>query len=340
MSVPSHADVIVLARRPGPSVLPGDLALERRRVRPPGPGEVVVQNVVTSVDPYQLRMLRGSPDVARVDVGDPVPANSVGIVVQSADPRVPPGTQVATYTGWQAYATTTIGPTEVADAKLGSPVDWLSVLGTVGITAFVGVHDVGHLQPGDTMLISAATGGVGGVAVQLAKAAGARVIAIAGGRQRTDHAAAVLGADIALDHRDPAFPDQLGQAAGDGIDVYFDNVGGRQLTLAMSVLKNFARVVLCGTVSSYARPDDPAGGADLIDAVSRRITLQGYIVSDYYPTRLMPIREELGELLRSGKIRAVVTEFHGLDSAPKALATLFDRGSSDLGKRVVRITDG
>jgi NADPH-dependent curcumin reductase CurA len=339
MPVPSHADVIVLARRPGPSVLPGDLALERRRVRPPGPGEVVVRNVVTSVDPYQLRMLQGSPDVARVDVGDPVPANSVGTVVQSADPKVPPGTQVATYTGWQAYATTTIDPTEVADAGLGRPVDWLSVLGTVGITAYVGVHDVGQLQPGQTMLISAATGGVGGTAVQLAKAAGARVIAIAGGRPRSDHAVQVLGADVAVDYHDPDFPDQLRQAAGDGADVYFDCVGGRQLTLALGVLKNFGRVVLCGTVSSYAGTDDPAGCADLTDAVFRRITLQGYIVSDYYPARLAPIRAELGGLLRTGKIRAVVTEFSGLDSAPKALATLFDRGSSALGKRVVRITD-
>lgn len=340
MPVPSHADVVVLARRPGPSVLPGDLALERRPVRLPGPGEVVVRNVVTSVNPYQLRMLRGSADVAQVDVGEPVSANSVGIVVQSADPAVPPGSQVATYTGWQAYATTTIDLTELADARLGGPVDWLSVLGTVGIAAYLGVHDVGQLQSGQTMLISAATGGVGGVAVQLAKAAGARVVAIAGGRQRTEHAVRVLGADAAVNYRDPAFPEQLRQAAGDGIDVYLDNVGGRQLTLALSVLKNFGRVALCGSVSSYARPDDPAGGADLTDAVFRRITLQGYLASDYYPTRLRPIREELGALLQAAKIRAVVTEFAGLDSASKALATLFDRGSRYVGKRVVRITDG
>ena len=340
MPVPSHADVVVLARRPGPSILPGDLAVERRRVRPPGPGEVVVQNVVTSVDPYQLRMLRGSREVAQVDVGDPVPANSVGIVVQSADPGVPAGTQVTTYTGWQAYATTTIGPAEVADPELGGPADWLSVLGPAGITAYVGVHDVGRLRSGEAMLISAATGGVGGVAVQLAKAAGARVIAVAGGRQRIAHAVQVLGADTGLDYRDPAFPDQLREAAGDGIDIYFDNVGGRQLTLALSVLRNFGRAVLCGSVSSYARPDDPAGGADLTEAVFRRITLRGFIVSDYYPARRQPIRAELGAQLSAGKIRAVVTEFPGLDSAPKALATLFDRGGSQLGKRIVRITDG
>ncbi len=106
------------------------------------------------------------------------------------------------------------------------------------------------------------------------------------------------------------------------------------------MLRNFGRVVLCGTVSGYARSDDPAGGADLTDAVFRRITLHGYIASDYYPAQLLPIRAELGALLRAGKIRAVVSEFHGLDSAPRALATLFDRGANYLGKRVVRITDG
>ena len=340
MTVPSHADVIVLARRPGPAVLPGDLAVERRQVRPPDPGEVVVRNVVTSVDPYQLRMLRGATDVATVGVGDPVPANSVGIVVQSKDPQVPDGTQVATYTGWQAYATTRIGPAEVADPRLGGPVEWLSVLGTAGVAAYVGVHDVGRLQPGGTMLVSAASGGVGGTAVQLGKAAGARVIAIAGGRPRTDHAVRALGADVAVDYLAPEFAEQLRQAASPAVNVFFDNVGGRQLTLALSVLRNYGRVVLCGSVSSYARADDPAGGADLTDAVFRRITLQGYIVSDYYPARLKPVREELGALLRANKIRAVVSEFHGLDSAPRALATVFDRGSAQPGKRIVRITDG
>lgn len=271
MSVPSHADVIVLHRRPGPSLRPGDLVPECRLLRPPGPGEVVVRNIVTSVDPYQLRMLRGSSEVTPVAIGEPIPANSVGIVVRSEDPGVPVGAQVATYTGWQAYATTTITPTEIADPALGDPLEWISVLGTTGVTAYVGIHDIGHVQAGSSVLVSAATGAVGGVAVQLAKAAGARVVAIAGGRHRTDHAVQVLGADVAVDYRDPLFPELLEQAAGEGIDVFFDNVGGRQLTLALSVLKDHGSVVLCGSVSSYARPDDPDAGADLTDAVFKRI---------------------------------------------------------------------
>jgi NADPH-dependent curcumin reductase CurA len=253
---------------------------------------------------------------------------------------VPVGTQVATYTGWQSYATTRIAPTEIADPSLGGPLEWLSVLGTTGITAYVGIHDIGRVRAGDNVLISAATGAVGGVAVQLAKAAGARVVAIAGGRDRTDHAVRVLGADVAVDYRDPAFPEQLVQAAGDGIDLFYDNVGGRQLTLALSVLNNYGRVVLCGSVSSYASPDDPDARADLRDAVFKRITLRGFIVSDFYPQRLLPIREQIGELLRAKRLRVVVSEFEGLEKAPEALATVFDRGSPYIGSRVVRISEG
>jgi NADPH-dependent curcumin reductase CurA len=340
MPVPTHANVIVLSRRPGSALAPGDLTLERRPLRAPGPGEVVVHNFVTSVDPYQLRMMRGSAEVAPLAIGDPVPANSVGTVVASEDPGVPVGTQVATYTGWQDYATTTIAPTEIADAALGGPVEWMSVLSTTGVTAYVGMHDVGHVQAGSTVLVSAATGAVGGVAVQLAKAAGARVVAIAGGKPRTDHAVQVLGADAAVDYRDPAFPGNLEQATGDGVDLFYDNVGGRQLTLALSVMKNYGHVVLCGQVSSYASADDPDARADLRAAVFKRITLRGFIVSDFYPERLIPIREDLAALLRANRLQAVVSEFNGLERAPEALATVFDRGSPYIGKRVVRISDG
>jgi NADPH-dependent curcumin reductase CurA len=338
MSVPSHADVIVLYRRPEPTLLPGDLVPERRPLRTPGPGEVVVRNVVTSVDPFHLRMLRGTNEVASVAIGEPVPANSVGVVVASEDPAVPVGSQVATYTGWQSYVTTTIAPTELADPALGGPLDWVSVLSTTGITAYIGIHEIGGLQAGNNVLVSAASGAVGGVAVQLAKAAGARVVAIAGGAERAHHTVQVLGADVGLDYRDPAFPDRLAQAAGDGFDVFFDNVGGRQLTLALSVMKDYGRVVLCGSVSSYARPDDPDAGTDLRDAVFKRITLRGYIVSDY-AERLLAIRGEIAALLHSNRLRAVVSEFKGLDRAPEALASVFDRGSPYIGRRVIRIAD-
>ncbi len=335
--VPSDAEVVVLKRRPGDVPRPGDLVAERRPLRAPDPGEVVVRNLMTTVDPYHLRMMRGSAEVTPMALGDPVPANSVGIVVRSEDPAVPVGTQVATYTGWQSYVTTTVAPTEIADRELGGPLEWISVLGTTGLTAYVGMHDVGQVRAGSTVLVSAATGAVGGVAVQLAKAAGARVVAIAGGPARTEHAVQVLGADRAVDYRDPGFPEDLKTAAAEGIDLFFDNVGGRQLTLALSVMNHYATVVLCGSVSSYSRPDDPDAGADLRDAVFKRITLRGFIVSDFYPQRLLPIREELSRLIKADRVRVVVSEFAGLESAPEALATVFDRGSPYIGRRVVRI---
>jgi NADPH-dependent curcumin reductase len=337
LSVPSDGDVIILKHRPGASLGKDDLVLERRPVRPPAAGEVVVHNLVTTVDPYQLRMFRGSAEVTPLAVGDPVPANSVGVVVQSADPGVPVGTQVATYTGWQEYATTTVAPTEIADPTLGGPREWISVLGTTGLTAYVGMHDVGMVQAGNTVLVSAATGAVGGVAVQLAKAAGARVVAIAGGQDRIDHALNVLGADAAVNYRTEDFPQRLQAAAGDGIDLFFDNVGGHQLTVALSVMKNYGNIVLTGSVSSYDNPDDPEAKSDLRAAVFKRLTLQGFIVSDFYPQRLLPIRDELAALIRTRKLRVVISEFDGLARAPEALATVFERGSPHIGRRVVRI---
>jgi NADPH-dependent curcumin reductase CurA len=340
LCVPNLGDVIVLKRRPEASLRPDDLVIERRPVRTPDPGEVVVHNLLTTVDPYQLRMFRGSTEVTPLALGDPVPANSVGVVVHSADPAVPVGTQVATYTGWQEYATTTIAPTEVADPALGGALAWISVLGTTGLTAYVGMHDVGKVQAGNTVLVSAATGAVGGVAVQLAKAAGARVVAIAGGKDRIDHAVNVLGADAAVDYRAEGFPQRLQAAADDGIDLFFDNVGGRQLTTALSVMKNYGNIVLTGSVSSYDRPDDPDAKSDLRAAVFKRLTLRGFIVSDFYPQRLLPIRDELAELIRARKLQIVISEFDGLARAPEALATVFERGSPYIGRRVVRIAPG
>jgi hypothetical protein len=329
--------VIALARRPGAALRPGDLVLERRPIRPAGPGEVVVHNVVTTVDPLQLRTLRGSTEIVPVNIGDPVAANSVGFVVQSQDPAAPVGTQVATYTGWQEYATTTLDATEIADPTLGDPLRWISLLGTIGVTAYVGMHEVGKVQAGHNVLVNAASGAVGGVAVQLAKAAGARVVAVVGGKDRVAHAVTTLGADAAVDYRAAGFSEALAHAAGDGFDLFFDNVGGSQLTLGLSAMKDFGLVVLCGAVGSYAAADESAALSDLRAAVFKRVTLRGFIVSDFYPQRLMAMREELSALASDGKISQVISEFHGLEQAPEVLASLFESATSYLGRRVVRI---
>ena len=161
----------------------------------------------------------------------------------------------------------------------------------------------------------------------------------------------MLGADAAVDYRDASFGPRLAEtaAAAGGVDVFYDNVGGSQLTRALEVMNNYGTVVLCGTVSSYADPDAPGAGADLHNAVFKRITLRGYIVSDHYPTRLHTARADLSGLvsqgdyprlidaLNDGRLKAVVSEFDGLNRAPEALASVFERGSPHIGRRVVRI---
>jgi hypothetical protein len=149
----------------------------------------------------------------------------------------------------------------------------------------------------------------------------------------------VLGADAAVDYRDASFGPRLTEAAAAAgcVDVFFDNVGGSQLTRALEVMNNYGTVVLCGTVSSYADPDAPGAGSDLHNAVFKRIALRGYIVSDHYPTRLHTARADLSALLHDGRLKAVVSEFDGLDRAPEALASVFERGSPHIGRRVVRI---
>jgi NADPH-dependent curcumin reductase CurA len=214
-----------------------------------------------------------------VAVGESVPPDCVGIVVNFGDAGVPVGTQVATYTGWQAYATTTIGPAETADPALGGPLERISVMGTTGVTAYAGIHDIGQVGAGASVLISAATSAVGGVAVQLAKSAAAS------SRSRSPYSG----------------------------------------TTAVSC---------CAGRSAASRPDDPEAGTDLRDAVFTRITLRGYVVSEYYPERLQPVRAEMAAMLHAKRMGAVVSEGAGPDRAPEALATVFGRGSPYIGRPI------
>jgi len=328
--VPTEANAITLARHPGERADRHDFTLVRRPVRRPRAGEVVVHNLVTSVDPYQLGMLRTSRQP-----GDIVDAGCVGVVVESRDPQAPVGTQVATYSGWLEYVTWTLADTELAPRELGDELDWIHVLGTPGVTAYVGMHDVAGVQPGWTVAVTGAAGAVGGVAVQVAKAAGARVIAIAGGSRRVEHTVQRLGADVGLDYRSDNFTEQFRDAAAGGLDLFFDNVGGPTLDTAVSLLSDRGQAVVSGTVSTFeARPEVSFGPED---SNFVRGKIRSFHVADYYATRLAAVRTELARMLRSGEVTTIVSEFQGLESAPLAFETVFTSGSSYVGKRAVRI---
>jgi NADPH-dependent curcumin reductase CurA len=334
-AIPDQTQMLVLARRPGNAISVDDFTLLSRPINAPQPGQVVIHNHITSVDPYQIRMMRGGEGHSDQQIGDVIHAGCVGVVVVSKDPKAPVGTQVATYSGWTEYATWTLADTEIADPALGDELDWIHVLGTPGVTAYVGMHDVGAVRAGWTVAVSAAAGAIGGVAVQLAKAAGARVIAIAGGAQRVAHTIDVLGADVGLDYRAPDFTDQLRTYAGDGIDLFFDNVGGSVLATVLPLLSPRGHAVIAGTVSSYETNHGLAFSPGDPNYVRDRI--RSFHVGDYYATRLLPIRAELSRLLKSGQVTNVVTEFAGLASAPEAFESVFVTGSPYVGKRVVRI---
>jgi NADPH-dependent curcumin reductase len=326
----TSTEAVVLEYKPGERASRDVFTVVRRRVPELAAGQVLIHHRVTSVDPYQLNHLRRNQQA-----GEVVQAGCVGLVVASRDPRVGVGAQVATYSGWTEYATWTLADTEIADPALGDELDWIHVLGTPGVTAYVGMHDVGAVRAGWTVAVSAAAGAIGGVAVQLAKAAGARVIAIAGGAQRVAHTIDVLGADVGLDYRAPDFTDQLRTYAGDGIDLFFDNVGGSVLATVLPLLSPRGHAVIAGTVRSYETNHGLAFSPGDPNYVRDRI--RSFHVGDYYATRLLPIRAELSRLLKSGQVTNVVTEFAGLASAPEAFESVFVTGSPYVGKRVVRI---
>jgi NADPH-dependent curcumin reductase CurA len=360
--VPSHADLIVLNRRPGAVLLPGDLVRDRRALPKPAPGEVVVRNILTTVDGEQLPLLRGFGR-AQVAIGDPIPATSIGRVVRSADPAVPVGTQVRTSTGWQTFATTRIASDEIADRRLGSPLEWVSVLDTTGVVAYLGIHDIGGVRPGATVVVTEAAGALGAAAVQLAGAAGARVVAMVGGRYRVRRDVEVLGADTVVDYLEPGFPGHLRAAVGEGVDLFFDNSGDQHLQLALSVIKDQGSIVLCGPGPEVVRPGYPDPDGESTPGVMKRVTLRGhlvgqrtggrlhpiraelaattrsYVVSDDYAARLAEIRADLAQLVRAKRLRAMVSESEGLDRAPAALAIAAGRGLSLAGRCVVWISE-
>ena len=331
--------VVTLARRPGVRLIPGDLRVTELQVAPPAEGQVTLRTILASVDSYQLNLLRGKNLTrSRVGIGDTVLSDVVGEVIESRDPRAPVGSLVAAYSGWREFATVTLRDTQILDRALGGPAEWVSVLSGPGVTAYMGLHDVGGIKADDTVLVTSAAGAVGGAAVQIAKAAGAYVVAVAGGPARAAHARDDLGADVALDYLASDFESRLRSAseARGGFDLFFDGVGGRQLALGVSLLANHGTAVLCGAVSSYAAGADPEARVDLTNVSSRRINIRGFVAVDHYE-RHPAIKAAIGALIREGKVKPVLSEFSGLDSAEEALAGLFESGTPSFGKRVLAL---
>jgi len=326
---------VLLASRPAGWVSEANFKIEDAPLPSPAEGEVLVKNLWLSLDPYMRgRMNEGKSYAARQEIGAVMIGGTVGEVVESRNPKFAKGDQVLGMLGWQQYG--------VSDGKGLSKVDasrvplsaYLGVLGMPGVTAWVGLLDLCQPKAGETVVVSAASGAVGSVVGQIAKIKGCRAVGIAGGRQKCDYVVQQLGFDACVDYKAGALDDDLKAAVPDGIDCYFENVGGEILDAALRRMNAFSRVAICGLISQY-NATDPYGVKTFQSVLTNRIKVQGFIVSDrmeLWPKALA----DLAGWVAAGRIKYRETVTEGLENAPKAFVGLLK--GENFGKQLVKIS--
>jgi NADPH-dependent curcumin reductase CurA len=325
---------VSIARHPEGLPHTDDFALAEIEVPVAGDGELLLHVVYLSIDPYLRALLGARYLTARPPLGAVVPGSGIGVVLDSRDARFAIGDHVVAECGWRDFACVGADGVRTIDPALAPLSTALGVLGIPGLTAWAGLRTIGRPQAGDTVLVSTAAGAVGSLACQLAARDGARVVGIAGSAEKCALAVAEFGCDACVNYKDPDFEDQLHAACAGGIDVYFDNVGGRVLGLALSLLKPRARVILCGLIDQYNAAQRPPG-PNLGPVIGARATLTGLVVYDHlqrYPQMIA----EVAPLLRAGKIRWREDVRRGLAAAPQAFVDLMHGAHS--GKLLVRVS--
>jgi NADPH-dependent curcumin reductase CurA len=325
---------VVLKHRPSGAPREADFAVVEDKVPAPGPGEVLTRTLFLSIDPYMRgRLSDRASYAAPVQIGEVMTGESVGEVVASTVPGFAPGDAVVGSRGWQTHALTPAKALVKLDRN-GPPLStYLGVLGMPGTTAYSGMTDIGRVKAGETVVVSAASGAVGSVAGQLAKRAGARVVGIAGGAEKCLWVQETLGFDDCIDHRAMDLAGSLQAACPNGIDVYFENVGGAVQQAVFARLNPFARVIMCGMVAEY-NDARPAHGPNLMFVVRNRIRIEGLIVSDK-PERFAEWRALAAPWVTDGSLRYRETIVDGLAQAPDALAQVLRGGN--FGKMLVRV---
>jgi NADPH-dependent curcumin reductase CurA len=323
-----------------------DFAVVEHEVPAPRDGEVLVRNEWTSIDAaLRIRLREVAP--AGYFASFPLRAAmdgiaTVGVVVESRADGFAPGDWVAHAAGWREYALVEagrealggVGTLRRIDVDAAAPQAYLGVLGGSGLTAYAGLMHVAGLRDGDVVWVSAAAGSVGLIVAQLAKSRGHRVVASAGSADKIAYLRDELGLDHVFDYKSGPLPELLAAAAPDGIDIYFDNVGGDHLAAALTALRAWGRVAMCGAISEYDAAAPVPGPDNLFLAVAKNLTLRGFRGSSYVQLR-GEMEEAIAPLLRDGSLRYPETVVDGLENAPEALARLL-RGDT-LGKTVVRI---
>jgi NADPH-dependent curcumin reductase len=331
---------IVLAARPHDLPTAQNFRLDEGAVPEPHEGQVLLRTLYLSLDPYMRQVMNevGPVYAPSVRLGASMPGGTVNRVVASRHSQFRPGDLVLGSAGWQDFAVSD-GSDLLSLGEMEQPSLALGGLGMPGFTAYVGLLDIGQPSAGETVVVSAATGAVGAVVGQIAKLKGARVVGIAGGADKCRYAVAELGFDVCLDRRDPQLAERLAAACPDGIDVYFENVGGAVFDAVLPLLNIGARVPVCGHIADYNSGAVPSGPnkVPLVMAalVQKRVRMQGFIILDHYADRYDVFRREMGEWVTARRVKLRETVVDGLERAPEAFVGLLE--GRNFGKLVVRV---
>jgi NADPH-dependent curcumin reductase CurA len=331
---------IVLASRPFGAPAQNNFRIETQSIPVPAQGEFLVRTVYLSLDPYMRGRMSDEPSYAPpVQIGDVMVGLTVSRVELSHHPDFAVGDLVLCPSGWQEYAISNGKGAFNLGTRMKRPSYALGVLGMPGFTGYMGLLDIGKPKPGETVVVAAATGGVGSAVGQIAKLKGCHVVGVAGGVDKCRYAVEELGFDECLDHRSPELKERLARACPNGIDVYFENVGGVVFEAVLPLLNPHSRIPLCGLIAHYNDTEAPTGQDHTSQVMGtflkRRVRVQGFIVFDDYGPHFGEFQKQMSEWLAAGKIKCREDIVEGLESAPEAFIGLLE--GKNFGKLVVQV---
>ncbi|AQA24163.1 zinc-binding dehydrogenase family protein [Rhodococcus sp. MTM3W5.2] len=331
----------MLASRPVGEPQPSDFRIETVPVPVPGDGQLLLKTLYLSLDPYMRGRMSAAKSYADpVELGDVMVGGTVCEVIDSKDPAFHPGDVVLSFSGWQTHSAIDADHVRKLDPHAAPVQSWLGVLGMPGFTGYAGLLRIGDPKPGETVVVAAATGPVGSAVGQIAKIKGARAVGIAGGPEKVAYLREI-GFDAAIDHRAPDFAEQLAAACPDGIDVYFENVGGAVWAAVFPLLNDFARVPVCGLVSHYNETAAPTGPDRLPgfmnDVLKKSLTIRGFIQSEFVKSDFKAFVADMSGWMHNGRIAYREDIVEGLENAPAAFNGML--AGRNFGKLIIKVAE-
>ncbi|MEG8231388.1 NADP-dependent oxidoreductase [Pseudomonas orientalis] len=332
---------VVLAARPDGDLKPSDLRLEDIAVPIPGEREVLLETIYLSIDPYMRWWMRAEKSYNEpIEIDQVIVGATVSRVRESRHPDWPVGAWVLAFSGWKRFAISDGSDLRQLDPDLAPPSTALGVLGMTGFTAYAGLRNIGKPNPGETVVVAAASGAVGSMVGQIARLRGARAVGITTGAKKLAYLKDELHFDAVADYNAPDFAEQLANACPNGIDVYFESVGGKVWDAVLPLLNTYARVPVCGIISQYEKPSGAQESNDrlsntMAQIMSKSLTLRGFIQTEYAEEQMADFLEEAVQWIADGKLSYREQITHGLHTAPQALIDQLK--GRNFGKTIVQL---